>query len=129
MEPETESPQPTRPAPEGRTVGTSFVIITLLVGLFLLLCILASNLIVDNYLYYCGGPPGSVPWWFPLALWTLVFAWIPWVISVVLAFSFFTSSKMGCSGPISLLGILNIILAFLLFFMSIYAFLSCALSG
>jgi hypothetical protein len=129
MEPETESLQPTRPAPEGRPVGTSFVIITLRVGLFLLLCNLASNLILIIYPYYCGGPPGFAPWWFQLAFGALVFSWIPWFISVVLAFLVYTATQMGCGGRISLLGVLNITVAFLLFFMSIFTLLGCGSGG
>jgi hypothetical protein len=123
MEPETPSPSPISPAP------VTFVRNALLVGLFALLCILASNLIVGTSFGYCGGNPASVPWWFQLALGALFYAWLPWIIAVGFALSRYSSSKMGCGGSIQLLGGLNMLLAFLLFFWSIYTFFVCAVSG
>jgi len=128
MEPAMESLPPIRPAPEGRPTGTSLVLLLLFVGLFLLLCILASDQAI-NYSIPLYEGPGSEPWWANLAYPALIFSWIAWSVSMIFAYALSTSSKKGCSGPISLLGTLNILLATLLFFMCLYTFLVAALSG
>jgi len=103
MEPETESPQPTRPAPEGRKARTFAVISNLLEGVFLLLCILAWYLYGASY-------PATSPWWvqglIPATILSLI-------LSLLLPPSAFAgSSKMEGKGRLLLrgLGILNIIL-------------------
>jgi len=130
MEPETEAPPPIRPAPEGRPGGSSFAFVrnALLVGLFALLCILASDLLWGNYFSHISGPPGPNPWWIQLTTYVFFSSCVIWIASMSFALERYTSSKMGCGGSISLLGVLNITVAIIVFFVWLLTFLA-ALGG
>ncbi len=75
------------------------------------------------------GPPGPDPWWIQLLYLAFIFSWISWIASMIFALSCATTSKIGCRDLILLLGVLNITVAIIVFFVCIYTFLTYALGG
>ncbi len=118
METETQSPQPTHPAREGRTKGTRVAIINLLLSVSLLLSLFAAWVFIP----IANTPAVCVfhnrPWWISLADGS-AFILIP--ASIVFGIVAVRSSKKGYRGLLLSLGIMNIILGVLLILSLLWA--------
>ncbi len=111
MKTEPESPQPTRPAREGRTQGTLVALINLLLSVALLLSLGAAWVFIP----IANAPAVCVfhhkPWWISLVDGS-AFLLIP--ASIVVGIVAVKSSKKEDRGLLHRLGILNFILGVLL---------------
>ena len=107
METETDSPQPTQPAPEGRTRGLLVAVLNLLLSVALLVSLVLAWVFIP----VANTPAVCVfhnkPWWINI---TEESAWILIPAAIVLGIVAVRASKQAYRALLLSVGILNIVL-------------------